>query len=87
VKGSENMAKRIQHVRKSKGQSKTKMRIYTTREARKIAELNGWKLARKSGDHWIYRHPNHSKILTISDGLNRMVWERCVREFDLNLNV
>ena len=81
------MAKRTQHVGKSKGQSKTKMRIYTTREAQKIARKNGWVLVRKSGDHWIYRHPNHSKILTISDGLNRMVWERCVKEFNLDLNV
>ena len=81
------MAKRTQHVRKSTGKSKTKMRMYTTREAQRIARKNGWVLVRKNGDHWIYSHPNHSKILTISDGLNRMVWERCVREFDLDLNV
>jgi len=81
------MAKRTQHVRKSKGKSKTKMRMYTTREAQRIARKNGWVLVRKSGDHWHYRHPNHSKILTISEGLNRMVWERCVREFELDLNV
>lgn len=80
------MAKRTQHVRKSTGQSKTKMRMYKTREARKVAERNGWILVRKNGDHWIYSHPNYSKILTISDGLNRIVWERCVREFDLDLN-
>lgn len=81
------MAKRIQHVRKSKGQSKTKMRIYTTREARKIAVKNGWQLVRKTGDHYIFRHPDHSKILTISEGLNRIVWERCVRDFNIDLNV
>lgn len=81
------MAKRTQHVRKSTGQSKTKMRMYTTREARRIAVKNGWILTRRSGDHWIYRHPNHSKILTISEGLNRMVWERCVRDFNIDLNV
>ena len=81
------MAKRTQHVRKSRGKSKTKMRMYTTREARRIAVRNGWELVRKSGDHWIYSHPNHSKILSISEGLNRMVWERCVRDFNLDLNV
>lgn len=82
------MAKRTQHVRKSRGKSKTKMRIYTTREARRIAVKNGWILVRHTGgDHWIYKHPNHSKILSISEGLNRMVWERCVKEFDLDLNV
>lgn len=78
--------KRTQHVRKSKGKSKTKMRMYTTREARRIATRNGWVLVRKSGDHYIYKHPDHSKILSISEGLNRMVWERCVNEFSLDLN-
>jgi predicted RNA binding protein YcfA (HicA-like mRNA interferase family) len=81
------MAKRTQHVRKSTGKSKTKMRVYTTREARRIAVKNGWQLVRTAGDHFYYKHPNHSKILTISDGLNRIVWERCVKEFNLNLNV
>lgn len=80
------MAKRTQHVGKSKGHSKTKMRMYTTREARKIAEKCGWYLARKTGDHYIYKHPNNPKILTISQGLNRIVFERCVREFNLDLN-
>lgn len=81
------MAKRTQHVRKSTGRSKTKMKIYTTREARRIAVKNGWQLVRKKGDHYTYVHPNHSKILTISEGLNRIVWERCVRDFNIDLNV
>ena len=80
------MAKRTQHVGKSKGKSKTKIRMYTTREARRIAESCGWYLARRTGDHWVYKKAGEPKILTISEGLNRMVWERCVKEFDLNLN-
>ena len=79
--------KRTQHVRKSKGKSKTKMRMYTTREAKKIAERNGWVLKRRKGDHWIYKHPDNPNILTISERLNRMVWERCVTEYGLDLNV
>ena len=79
--------KRTQHVGKSRGQSKTKMRIYTTREARRIAERNGWVLVRHKGDHWIYKHPNDSRILTISEGLNRIVWEKCVYKYDLDLNL
>lgn len=80
------MAKRTQHVGKSKGHSKTKMKVYNTREAQKVVVANGWELVRSSGDHMIYHHPNHTKILTISRGLNRMVWERCVREFNIDLN-
>ena len=79
--------KRTQHVRKSRGKSKTKMRMYTTREAKRIAKRNGWVLVRHKGDHWIYKHPDNPNILTISERLNRMVWERCVNEFGLDLNV
>ena len=81
------MAKRTQHVGKSKGQSKTKMKVYNTREARQIATRNGWVLVRTKGDHYYYKHPDHTKTLTISERLNRMVFERCVKEFNLDLNV
>lgn len=81
------MAKRTQHVRKSTGKSKTKMRIYTTKEARRIAERNGWILVRSKGDHWYYKKAGVPYTLTISEKLNRMVWERCVKEYKLDLNV
>ena len=80
------MAKRTQHVGKSKGQNKTKMRMYKTREARKVAEKNGWVFVRSNGDHYYYKHPNNPKTLTISEGLNRMVFERVVKEYELDLN-
>lgn len=79
--------KRTQTVGKSKGNSKTKMRTYNTREARRIASKNGWILVRTKGNHFYYKHPNSNKTLVISSGLNRMVWERCVTEFNLDLNV
>lgn len=79
--------KRTQHVGKSIGSSKTKMKTYNTREAKKIARKNGWVLTRVSGSHYIYKHPNSKKILTISNDLNRMVWERLVNEYGLDLNV
>lgn len=79
--------KRTQNVGKSTGKNKTKMRIYKTKEAMRIARKNGWYLVRIKGDHFYFKHPNHSKLLTISRDLNRIVWERCVTEFGLNLNV
>ena len=78
---------RTQHIKKSKGKSKTKMKVYNTREAIRIAKKNGWILDRTKGDHYIFKHPNNPKILTISKKLNRMVWERCVPEYGLDLNV
>lgn len=53
----------------------------------KVARKNGWYIVRQKGDHTIWKHPHSDKILTISRGLNRMVWERCVVEYNLNLNV
>lgn len=79
--------KRTQNVGKSTGKNKTKMRIYKTREAMRIDRKNGWYLVRIKGDHFYFKHPNHSKLLTISRDLNRIVWEICVTEFGLNLNV
>ena len=79
--------KRTQHVGKSTGKSKTKMKVYNTREAMKIARKNGWELFKTKGDHFYYKHPHDKRILCIAKGLNRMVWERCVVEYDLDLNV
>lgn len=79
--------KRTQSVGKSTGKSKTKMKVYNTREAMRIARKNGWVLVRTKGDHFIYAHPDYDRTLTISRGLNRIVFERCVNQFGLNLNV
>ena len=79
--------KRTQVVGKSKGERKTKMRVYNSREAMRIARKNGWIYVRSKGDHNYFRHPNHTKVLCISYHLNRIVWERCVTEFNLDLNV
>ena len=79
--------KRTQHVGKSTGKSKTKMKVYNTREALKIARKNGWEVVRTKGDHTILKHPEHDKHLVISKGINRIVFERCVAQYGLDLNV
>ena len=78
------MAKRTQQIGKSKGQSKTKMKVYNSREARKIARRNGFKYEYSIGDHDHYRRGNQK--LVIGRNLNRMIWERLVKENDLDLN-
>lgn len=75
--------KRTQHVGKSKGKSKTKMKVYNTREAKRILSKNGWNYARSSGDHTIYKKDN--KTIWIAKDLNRMIWQRLVKENDINL--
>lgn len=78
--------KRTQHAGKSRGESKTKMKVFNSREAKRVARKNGWILVRTRGDHDYYKHPNHRKTLCIAKSLNRMVWERCVTEYELDLN-
>lgn len=63
------------------------MKVFNSREAKRIARKNGWTLIRTRGDHNYYRHPDYRKVLCIAGDLNRIVWERCVTEFGLNLNV
>lgn len=79
--------KRTQSVGKSTGKNKTKMKVYNTREAMRIARKNGWEIFKTKGDHFYLKHPYDKRILCISKSLNRMVWERCVNQFGLNLNV
>lgn len=79
--------KKAQSIRKSTGVNKTKIKVVNAREARRIAKKNGWYLVRVKGSHYIYKHNDNDKILTISKDLDRMVWERCVGEYGINLNV
>lgn len=79
--------KRTQHVGKSKGKSKTKMKVYNSREFRQLVRRNGWTLARVSADHWIYKHPDNPKLLIVTfKKFNRMIAERLVNEYNLDLN-
>lgn len=81
------MKKRTQTVGKSTGKSKTKMKTYKSSEAIRLAERNGWVLVRTRGNHRYYKHPDNPKLLLISKDLNRIVWERCVHEFNLDLSL
>jgi len=64
-----------------------KMKVYSFREAQRIVEKNGWKLVRIKGDHFYYKKEEYQNLLNLSLGLNRMVWQRIVKECDINLDV
>lgn len=81
------MKKRTQSIGKSTGNNKTKMKVYKSSEAIRLAERNGWVLVRTRGNHRYYKHPDNLKLLLISKNLNRIVWERCVHEFNLDLSL
>ena len=79
------MAKREQAIGKSTGKSKTKMKVYNSREARKVVRKNGYTYEYSRGDHDYYFKDNQR--IVIARNLNRMIWERLVKEYQLNLSV
>lgn len=77
------MAKREQAIGKSTGKSKTKMKVYNSREAKKVVRKNGYTYEYSRGDHDYYM--KGKQRIVIARNLNRMIWERLVKEYGLNL--
>ena len=71
---------------KSSSKSKTKMKIYNTKEAKRVVERNGWKLIRTKGDHFYYKKEGDQKVLGISDGMNKYWWEKIIDKYNLDLD-
>ena len=79
------MAKREQTIGKSTGKSKTKMKVYNSREAKQVVRKNGYEYQYTRGDHDYYF--KGKRRIIIARSLNRMIWERLVKEYELNLFV
>lgn len=61
------------------------MKVYSYREIVKIILRNNFTLARTKGDHEIYKHPD-SRMITLRHGnVNRMIWQRLVKENQLQV--
>lgn len=65
---------------------KGRIKAVNYREANKILRKNGWIYVRSYGDHSIYKHPYYSEMISIPQDVNRMMWEKYVKKFNL-LNV
>lgn len=65
---------------------KGRIKACSQREADKILRKNGWVYVRSSGRHHTYKHPDHRELITLTGDLNRMLWEKYVRQFNL-LNI
>ena len=78
------MAKKEQTIGKSTGKNKTKMKVYNSREARRVVRRNGYIYEYSKGDH-DYFFKGNTRIV-IARNLNRMIWERLVKEYQLNLS-
>ena len=70
------------HVRKQKVPL-SKIKAVNRREAGKILKKNGWIYDRSCGDHDIYKHRNHSEIISIPADVNFIMWRKYVKKFNL----
>ena len=84
-KGDDYMAKKEQAIGKSTGKNKTKMKVYNSREARQVVRRNGYEYSYSRGDHDYYMKNN--RRIVIARNLNRMIWERLVKEYELDLSL
>lgn len=55
------------------------------REFEPILLRNGYKFARCSGSHFIYINRTSHRIITVNKDLNKMVRERLIKEYDLEV--
>ena len=62
---------------------KRRIKAVNKREADKILRDNGWVYKRNYGDHSIYKHENFAEMVSIPRDVNRMMWEKYVKKFNL----
>lgn len=67
----------------NRNRPKGRIKACSKREADKILRKHGWIYVRSNGTHSTYKHPDHKDIITLTDDLNRMLWEKYVRKFNL----
>lgn len=60
------------------------MKVYNDREIKRILKNNGYNLQRVKGDHEIWISKNSTRHITIPHkNINRMIWQRLVKENNL----
>ena len=55
------------------------------REFEQILRKNGYRFARSRGSHFVYINRNTHRIISVNKDLNRMVRERLVKEYGLEV--
>lgn len=59
--------------------------VYNTKEMQRILEGNGFRLSRRSGDHFIYT--DGRRTVSINYRINKMVALRLIKENNLDTSV
>lgn len=65
----------------------SKNRVYNAREVKTILRNNGYKIDRYSGSHEIYVNDNGNHITIPASKVNRMMFQRLIKENNLNVNI
>lgn len=61
------------------------MKVYTDREIKRILRRNKYKVVRSCGSHEIWENANGDKLSLNANNINRMVWQRLVKEHNIDL--
>ena len=59
------------------------MKVYNDREFGKLLNNNGYRHVRTKGSHSVYS--NGDRTLTVNKGINRMVVQRLIKEYELEV--
>ena len=60
------------------------MKVYNDREIKRILKDNGYHVERTKGDHEIWMSEKSGRHITVpANNINRMVWQRLVKENNL----
>ena len=60
------------------------MKVYNDREIKRILKENGYHVERIKGDHEIWTSEKSGRHITVpANKINRMVWQRLVKENNL----
>lgn len=61
------------------------MKVYNDKEIKRILKDNGYFIVRTKGDHEIWEHKDSKRHITVPyKNINRMVWQRLVKEYNIS---
>ena len=61
------------------------MKVYSDKEIKRILKENGFTVVRSKGSHNVWEHNVTKRHLVLpANGINRIVWQRLVKEFNID---
>lgn len=61
------------------------MKVYNSKEIKHILQCNGYTIVRSRGSHNIWEHNITKRHIALpATNINRMVWQRLVKQFNID---